>query len=114
MKNCITIMTVVCCLALLFSCNGRTAKKGEETIKKLYKEYKALKETDAFRYYQTKRRINTFMEMRENISKCSICSGYGIVYMVDDYGNYYGQYDDYGNFYPIIYTCPACGGTGRK
>lgn len=83
-------------------------------MKKLYKEYKAVKETDAYRYYQMQRRINTFNNMKQNLSKCSVCSGYGIVYMVDDHGNYYGQYDGYGNFYPTIYTCPACGGTGSK
>lgn len=113
MKKLSTIVAIVCCTTIMISCNGRTARETERVVGKIYREYKAMTESDAYRYYQMQRRINTFNELRENLSKCSTCSGYGIVYRVDDYGNYYGQYDGYGNFYPTIYTCPACGGSGR-
>ena len=114
MKKIIIIVAIACCAIVLVSCNGRTAKQGKKVVVNLYREYKAMTESDAYRYYQMQRRINTFNELRQNMSKCSTCSGYGIVYKVDDYGNYYGQYDGYGNFYPTIYECPACYGTGRK
>lgn len=113
MKKNVMIAAIVCCLTMFSSCNGRTVKEGGKAVKSLYKEYRALTETNAYRYYQSQRLTEKFNRLKLNLTRCSTCSGYGIVYMVDDYGNYYGQYDMYGNFYPNIYTCPECGGSGR-
>lgn len=113
LKRIAAAIIVVYCLTTLVSCNGRTVKEGGKAVKSLYKEYRALTETNAYRYYQSQRLTEKFNRLKLNLTRCSTCSGYGIVYMVDDYGNYYGQYDMCGNFYPNIYTCPACGGSGR-
>lgn len=40
--------------------------------------------------------------------QCSQCSGSGVVYILDYYGNV--QYDYYGN--PLVSPCPSCGGSG--
>lgn len=42
--------------------------------------------------------------------QCTQCSGSGIVYVVDSYGNV--QYDYYGT--PLISQCPSCGGSGTR
>ena len=114
MKKFFTVLSIALCAITLISCNGKTVKETERVVSKLYREYKAMSESDAYRYYKMQRKIDKFEQLSHNTSKCSTCLGNGIVYKVDDYGNYYGQFDGYGNFYPTIFTCPACYGSGKK
>lgn len=114
MKKFFTVLSIALCTTIFISCNGKTAKETERFVTRLYKEYKAMSESDAYRYYNMQRKIDKFEQLSHNISKCSTCLGYGVVYKTDENGNYYGQFDGYGNFCPTIFTCPACYGSGKK
>ena len=110
MKRGYVILASIACLLSLCSCNGTTAKKTSQVVKKAYNEYRQVSKSDAIRYYKMKNNMIKVESMVNAINVCDQCGGWGIVYMVDENGYYYT--DSYGN--PLIYKCNQCGGSGKN
>lgn len=107
------IITSVVLLAACFSfvgCNRVKPKQIEKAGKTLIKEYKAMNESEAMRYFRTVNKLQRLEDIYNSYSRCSQCDGYGVVYAVNEYG--YLNCDNYGN--PYVYTCPQCGGSGKS
>ena len=105
------------------SCKGSSGKKAaSEAVKYFEKKGGKLlekEESNSINNYKNYRRVKKAEDFVEGVMtpnsksvtvRCSQCSGYGAVYLVDEYGYY--VYDYYGN--PQVITCPSCGGTGQK
>lgn len=100
---------IVCSLSFL-SCGK--ASKAKPVIEKAYKEYKAASKSDAVQYLKWKHRYEQAERIYNEIttlSPCGTCNGYGVVYLVDEYG--YAITDYNGNYQ--FQLCPYCGGTGK-
>lgn len=110
MKKFYVILATIASVLCLCSCNGRTEKNAGKAVKEMYKEYRRVSKSDAIRYYKMKNNLNRIENMANEMNVCSQCGGYGIVYMVNEYGNYYTDY--YGN--PQVFICERCGGSGKR
>lgn len=106
MKSLLYLSVSIC----LF-CGCKNPKQAKTVINAAVKEYKALNNTPGVRYLKYKNRMETVKEWlntEPSYSLCYKCNGYGVLYLVDDYG--YAILDTYGNY--ILETCHACDGNG--
>ena len=109
-KSISLVSLVLLSATVLFSCGK--ASKAKPFIEKAYQEYKAASKNDAVQYLKWKNRY----EQAERIyndwvsNPCTTCNGYGVVYLVDEYG--YAITDYEGNYQFSL--CPTCGGTGEE
>lgn len=101
-----TILTVLF-IPTMSSCGGKGKRIGE----KIYQEYKAASKSDAVQYLKLKSRFEQAERIYNDMvySPCATCNGYGVVYLVDEYG--YAITDAYGNYQ--FRFCPTCGGSGK-
>lgn len=102
---CIMILGAIC---ILVSCKPNQAKKTLDIVRK---EYKALNENQGVKYLKYKHRMETAKELigsSTSYSLCYTCNGYGVLYLVDDYG--YPVLDYTGNY--TFMTCEDCNGNG--
>ena len=91
----------------LVSCKGSSGKKALDIGKKVYKEWKKVPQPAKSKLNREIR--NQFLERIESHQEiCSSCGGYGVLCLVDEYGNPIYDYD--GNLQTI--TCEDCGGYG--
>lgn len=95
---------------MLFSCGK--ASKAKPLLQKAYREYKAASKSDAVQYLKWKNRYEHAERIYNDAvsNPCTVCNGYGVVYLVNEYG--YAITDYEGNYQ--FSFCPACGGTGEE
>lgn len=100
-------------------------KEGASTLERQGGRTLEEEESAAERAWKNKRRADKVQDILDGMSEdeeepqyqpqpvavmCGQCSGSGMVYMVDYYGNV--MYDMYGN--PQVTACPVCGGSGQQ
>lgn len=87
------------------------AQSGKKTLDIVRKEYKALNKNQGIKYLKYKHRMETAKELigsSTSYSLCYTCNGYGVLYLVNDYG--YPVLDYAGNY--TFTTCEDCSGNG--
>lgn len=106
----ITTGSLILLISLVLASCGK-ASKAKPIIEKAYKEYKAASKSDAVQYLKWKNRYEQAERIYNEVttSPCGTCNGYGVVYLVDEYG--YAITDYNGNYQ--FQFCPHCGGTGQ-
>lgn len=105
MKHSLLLLLATC---LLVGCKPNQTKKALDIVRK---EYKALNENQGIKYLKYKHRMETAKELigsSSSYSLCYSCNGYGVLYLVNEYGNPILDYN--GNF--TFTTCQDCGGNG--
>lgn len=103
---------LVACLACVFcfsSCNGKSAKTTERVVKETWQKYRKASQSDGVRYLKSKHKLEQIENAINKYNVCNTCSGWGVVYHVDNYGNLITDY--YGN--PKLFECEHCGGSGK-
>lgn len=104
MKKIILIFCSIFTLSSFVSCKGKQ-------VKAIYEGYRAFTESDAYKCYKAYHRAQTVKNLlasQPSYSLCEKCNGYGILYLVDSYGN--PMLDAYGNYSTVI--CDNCQGYG--
>lgn len=108
-KNVVAVVLAILFAGMLSSC--RNVSKAKPVIEDIYKEYKAASKSDAVKYLKWKNRYEQAERVYNNTihTPCGTCNGYGVVYLVNEYGQALTDYD--GNYQ--FQLCPNCGGTGE-
>ncbi len=105
------IISIVVCAFVLTLCGCKDARTTKKVIDTVRKEYKALNSNNAYKYHKYKHRYETAKKYINNSNQthlCGTCNGYGVLYLIDAYGN--AITDGYGNFQ--FTSCSNCGGNG--
>ena len=93
---------VFCLLTIgLIGCRGSSGKKAIEYGEKAIKAWKKVPQPE---------RSKVNRAVLEQLNRCTTCDGYGVLCLVDQYGN--PIYDYNGNLQ--LTSCDDCGGTGKR